>query len=53
MHFLLLNTVAPTLMRLAHFAKGKWSADEIPLQQLLGEAIVIDVLERLTTMLIT
>lgn len=26
-----------------HFAKGKWSADEIPVQQLLGEAIVIDV----------
>jgi len=27
----------------AHFAKGKWSAAEIPLQQLLGEAVVIDV----------
>ena len=26
-----------------HFSKGKWSADEIPLQNLLGEAIVIDV----------
>lgn len=26
-----------------HFAKGKWSADEVPLQQLLGEAVVIDV----------
>lgn len=26
-----------------HFAKGKWSSDEIPLQQLLGEAIVIDI----------
>lgn len=26
-----------------HFAKGKWSADEIPLQNLLGEAVVIDV----------
>lgn len=26
-----------------HFAKGKWSADEIPLQSLLGEAVVIDV----------
>ncbi len=26
-----------------HFARGKWSADEIPLQQLLGEAVVIDV----------
>lgn len=26
-----------------HFAKGKWSADEIPLQSLMGEAVVIDV----------
>ena len=26
-----------------HFAKGKWSSDEIPLQNLLGEAVVIDV----------
>lgn len=26
-----------------HFAKGKWSADEIPLEQLMGEAVVIDV----------
>lgn len=26
-----------------HFARGKWSVDEIPLQQLLGEAVVIDV----------
>jgi kynurenine formamidase len=26
-----------------HFAKGKWSNDEIPLQNLLGEAVVIDV----------
>jgi len=26
-----------------HFAKGKWSIDQVPLQQLLGEAIVIDV----------
>lgn len=26
-----------------HFAKGKWSADEIPLQSLLGESVVIDV----------
>jgi kynurenine formamidase len=26
-----------------HFAKGNWSVDEIPLQQLLGEAVVIDV----------
>ena len=29
-----------------HFAKGKWSVDEIPLQQLLGEAIVIDVSDK-------
>lgn len=26
-----------------HFAKGKWPVDEIPLEQLMGEAIVIDV----------
>ncbi|MBX9784984.1 MAG: cyclase family protein [Chitinophagaceae bacterium] len=26
-----------------HFAKDKWSADEIPLEQLHGEAVVIDV----------
>lgn len=26
-----------------HFAKGKWSTDEIPLEQLTGDAIVIDV----------
>lgn len=26
-----------------HFAKGKWSSDEIPLQNLLGESVVIDV----------
>lgn len=26
-----------------HFAKGKWSTDEIPLQQLTGNAVVIDV----------
>jgi kynurenine formamidase len=26
-----------------HFAKGKWSSDEIPLRNLLGEAVVIDV----------
>ena len=26
-----------------HFAKGKWSSDKIPLQNLLGEAVVIDV----------
>ena len=29
-----------------HFAKGKWSADEIPLEQLTGEAVVIDVSEK-------
>lgn len=26
-----------------HFAKGKWATDEIPLDNLIGEAIVIDV----------
>lgn len=26
-----------------HFAKEKWSSDQIPLQNLLGEAVVIDV----------
>jgi kynurenine formamidase len=26
-----------------HFAKGKWTADEIPLEQLTGESVVIDV----------
>lgn len=26
-----------------HFAKGKWSVDEIPLQQLMGETVVVDV----------
>ena len=29
-----------------HFAKGKWSADQIPLEQLTGEAVVIDVQEK-------
>lgn len=29
-----------------HFAKGKWSVDEIPLEQLIGEAVVIDVSEK-------
>jgi kynurenine formamidase len=29
-----------------HFAKGKWSVDEIPLEQLVGEAVVIDVTEK-------
>ena len=27
----------------AHFAKGKWSTDQIPLDKLTGEAVVIDV----------
>jgi len=31
-----------------HFAEGKWSADEIPLEQLLGEAVVIDVTAKTT-----
>jgi kynurenine formamidase len=26
-----------------HFAKGKWTTDEIPLEKLTGEAVVIDV----------
>ena len=26
-----------------HFAKGKWTADQIPLEKLTGEAVVIDV----------
>lgn len=26
-----------------HFAKGKWSVDQIPLERLTGEAVVIDV----------
>jgi kynurenine formamidase len=29
-----------------HFAKGKWAADEIPLENLIGEAVVIDVSEK-------
>jgi len=29
-----------------HFAKGKWAADEIPLEKLTGEAAVIDVSDR-------
>ena len=29
-----------------HFAKGKWAADEIPLDKLTGEATVIDVSEK-------
>jgi kynurenine formamidase len=31
-----------------HFAKGKWSVDEIPLEQLTGEAVVIDVQDKTT-----
>ena len=27
----------------SHFAKGKWSTDQIPLDRLTGEAVVIDV----------
>jgi len=29
-----------------HFAKGKWAADEIPLEKLTGEAAVIDVSDK-------
>ena len=29
-----------------HFAKGKWSVDEIPLEQLTGEAVVMDVQDK-------
>ncbi len=29
-----------------HFAKGKWSVDEIPLENLVGYAVVIDVSEK-------
>ena len=29
-----------------HFAKGKWTTDEIPLDRLTGEAVVIDVSEK-------
>ena len=29
-----------------HFAKGKWSVDQVPLSQLTGEAVVIDVSEK-------
>lgn len=29
-----------------HFAKGKWAADEIPLEKLTGEAAIIDVSEK-------
>lgn len=30
----------------AHFAKGKWTLDQIPLTQLTGEAVIIDVSEK-------
>jgi kynurenine formamidase len=26
-----------------HFAKGKWSVDEIPMEQMIGDAVVVDV----------
>ena len=29
-----------------HFAKGKWTADEIPLEKLTGEAVVINVSDK-------
>ena len=29
-----------------HFAQGRWSVDEIPLERSIGEAVVIDVSER-------
>ena len=29
-----------------HFAKGKWTADEIPLEKLTGDAVVIDLSEK-------
>ncbi len=29
-----------------HFAKGKWSTDQIPLEKLTGDAVVIDVQEK-------
>lgn len=31
-----------------HFAKGKWSVDQVPLTQLTGEAIVIDISQKAT-----
>ena len=33
----------------SHFAKGKWSTDQIPLDNLTGEAVVIDVSPRAST----
>ncbi len=32
-----------------HFAKGKWAADEIPVENLVGEAVVIDVSAEVAT----
>lgn len=29
-----------------HFAEGKWTADEIPLQRLIGPVVVVDVAEK-------
>jgi len=29
-----------------HFASGRWTADEVPLGRLVGEAVVVDVTER-------
>jgi len=29
-----------------HFAKGKWAADEIPLEKLTGEAVVINIADK-------
>src|ERR1043165_4435313 len=33
----------------SHFAKGKWSTDQIPLDRLTGESVVIDVSARAST----
>lgn len=33
----------------SHFAKGKWSTDQIPLDRLTGEAVVIDVSAKAST----
>ncbi len=32
-----------------HFAKGKWATDEIPLEKLIGDAVVIDVSDKALT----
>ena len=29
-----------------HFAQGRWSVDQIPLEQLIGDAAVVDVSEK-------